>query len=149
MIHWIPPGKIETKKRLPPQPTKIPARLLTFLRYARKRTRQYVIEVEGQPVGDVKTGLNGAATRAGIQRPIPDNVHAHTLRHTCITWLLLGRPARGAQPAVPAESPWRICKYVGISLKMIEDNYGHLITANFQGMHEPAEARRRVGGGGR
>src|SRR5690606_31087229 len=51
-IDFRPAGKAQTKKRRAVIP--IPRRLLTFLRLARKRTRQYVIEVDGKPVKSIK-----------------------------------------------------------------------------------------------
>lgn len=131
LIHWIPPGKKQTKKRLPPKPTRIPRRLLTFLRYARRRTRHFVIEIDGAPVGDVKNGIKGAARRAGIQRPIPENIHPHSLRHTCITWLL--------QAGWPM---WKVSGYCGISMKLLEKVYGHHCTTHYDDVDEAFAARR-------
>jgi integrase len=114
MIHWNPPGAPLSKKRRPPKPTRIPRKLRLFLRYARRRTSRYVIEIDGRRVSSVKKGMAAAAQWAGIQRPSPDNVHPHTTRHTCITWLLQA-----------GEPRWNVAGYCGISLEMLEQVYGH------------------------
>ncbi|MFP3945260.1 MAG: tyrosine-type recombinase/integrase, partial [Alphaproteobacteria bacterium] len=67
--------EIQTKKRKPPCP--LPAYLWRMCRYARRRTRKYVIEqkvknpatgrVEPAPVGDIKKAFEGAAIKAGFR----------------------------------------------------------------------------------
>lgn len=66
-------SEVRTRKRKPPAP--IPARLLRFLRYARRRTARYVLEQERagggdegpRPVADLKRGFASAAIRAGFR----------------------------------------------------------------------------------
>ena len=97
----------ETNKRRSIIP--IPSRLKIFLRQARQRTRQYVLEFEGQPIGDPKKALGTAGQRAGLS-----HVYSHLLRHTAVTWLV--------QAGVPL---WEVAGWVGMSVEMIERVYGH------------------------
>ncbi|MBY0431917.1 MAG: site-specific integrase, partial [Rhodospirillales bacterium] len=100
-------GRATTNKRRSHIP--IPARLLTFLRHARARTRQYVIEFEGKPVANVRRSFSRSCADAGLK-----NVTPHTLRHTAVTWLV--------QSGV---SLWEVAQWVGMSVDMIEQVYGH------------------------
>lgn len=59
----------------------IPAPLRFFLDKARQRTERYVLEYEGRPIGNLSGSLKTAGKRAGIE-----NVHAHLLKHTTVTW---------------------------------------------------------------
>jgi integrase len=47
------------------------------------------------------------------------DVTPHTLRHTAITWML--------QAGVPI---WEVSAFAGMTVKMIEDTYGHATVAN-------------------
>lgn len=73
-------GQAETKKKRGAIP--VPRRLLTVLRFARQRTRQFVFESRGELVKDVKKSLATAWKNAGLE-----HVHAHLLKHTAVTWL--------------------------------------------------------------
>lgn len=85
-----------------------------------------VMHFAGNPiVGRPRTGFAGCVADAGL----PDEITPHWLRHTAATWLMEG----GADP-------WEAAAYLGMSPKMLEDNYGH---------HRPdyqANARRASGG---
>ena len=113
----------------------ISRKLAILLRYLRKRTRQYVLEANGQPIGDIKHSFASACQRAAdlararaakaktaaerqawersaarLGRAIP-----HTLRHTAVTWLVTkGRPLAD------------VGAWVGMSTEMVERVYGHL-----------------------
>jgi len=131
----------QTRKRRARIP--IPRRVATFLPYLRKRTRQYVLEWHDQRIGNIKKAFNGACRRAAWLaikrgRGLPKS-HAkrrelaqsarklraatpHTLRHTCVTWLV----AKG----VPFAD---IGAWVGMTAAMVERVYGH---------HSPAQHQR-------
>jgi integrase len=72
-------------------------------------TCAYVIEHGGKPVASVKTGFNAAARRGGVQ-----SVSPHTLRHTAVTWMVMG--------GVPMPM---VARYAAMSLHMVETRYGH------------------------
>lgn len=88
----------------------IPDRLLTLLHFARKRTRQHVIEYEGQPIDDVKRAMGKAADIAKIGR-----VNTHMLKHSAISYLL----GQGV-------SIWAVSRWTATSVATIEKVYGHL-----------------------
>ena len=107
-IYWQPTGRRKTKKRRP-RATPIPRHLLRFLRHARNRTQRYVIEVDGKPVKNIKRSFNTACRNAGLEDVTP-----HTLRHSCVTWLLL-----------KSVSAWDVGEWVGMSEEMVRRRYGH------------------------
>lgn len=80
IIDFRRAGQAETKKKR--GAILIPRRLLTVLRFARQRTRQFGFESRGEPVKDVKKSLATAGKNAGLE-----HVHAHLLKHTAVTWL--------------------------------------------------------------
>ena len=100
-------GERRTKQKRSLVP--IPRRLRVFLELARKRTRQYVVEYNGQPIVDPKRALATAGRVAGL-----GHVHSHLLRHTAVTWLV--------QDGVPL---WEVGRWVGMTSDMIERVYGH------------------------
>lgn len=105
---FIPqPGKIETKKRQPA--VRLPRRLLSHLKRWRKSGQRFVVEWRGQPVARMDHGFRDAVQAAGLQ-----DVSAHTLKHTAITWLL--------QRGVPI---WDVAGYTGTSPQTIARVYGH------------------------
>lgn len=94
-IDFAPIGTRRTAKRkVKGQP--IPARLLTFLRLARRRGTDlgYVVHDRGTRIKDIGGGWNGDAKKAGngsfgsaCKRAGLQGVSPHTLRHTCGTWM--------------------------------------------------------------
>jgi len=89
-IDFNAAGRRQTKKRCPTIP--IPPRLLPFLKAARKRTRQYVLEYNGKRVGNPRKAFADACARAGLEEVTP-----HTMRHTAATWQAHSRtPSREA-----------------------------------------------------
>lgn len=131
-------GKVlsQTKKRRPNASAH--PRLMTFLGYARRRAERiaakknvevgkYVIEHRGGPLRSVKKSFSEACARAGIE-----GATAHTMKHTCITWLLRDK--------VPA---WQVAGVTATSLATIERVYGHHIQDDLQDALK-ATLRRRV-----
>jgi len=101
------------KRRVHGQP--IADRLMTFLRYAAKRTRRedssgYVIEYGGQPTKSLKKSFRGAVKRAGLDK----KTTPHTLLHTGITHLLQS----GADI-------YDVAAYVAKSVDVIQRVYAH------------------------
>jgi integrase len=80
-INFNPAGRKQTKKRRPE--IRIPKRLLRFLKAARKRSRQYVVEYEDARVVKLRRSFATACRAAKLG----DDVTPHTLRHTCATWM--------------------------------------------------------------
>jgi integrase len=107
LIDFNPVGRIASNKRRSRIP--IPRRLVTFLKYARRRTSQYVIEYECNSVADVKKSFAAACNRAGLTDVTP-----HTLRHTAATWLV--------QHGIGL---WEVSGYLSMSMQTIERVYGH------------------------
>jgi integrase len=113
----------------------IPRRLVLFLRYLRKRMRQYVLEWNGKRLLNVKRSFSTACRNAAwlaiafgkkYRRGHPERrkltasarklrqASPHTLRHTCTTWLV----AKGLPYA-------DVGSWVGMSAEMVERTYGH------------------------
>lgn len=103
-----PEDRIETNKRQPPCP--LPAKLIAHLRRARKSTTRYAIEYQGERVKKLRRSWRSACDVAGLGA----DVTPHTLRHTAVTWLLQRKVKM-----------WEVAGYVGMSEKMVRDNYGH------------------------
>jgi integrase len=101
-------GRVETNKRQPPCP--LPAKLIAHLRRARRQTMRFVIEYESRPVQKLRRSWRSACGAAELGA----DVTPHTLRHTAVTWRL----QRGVKI-------WEVAGYVGMSEKMVRDNYGH------------------------
>lgn len=79
----------------------------------------------GAPIaGRIRTGFENCVADAGLD----GEISPHWMRHTCATWLM------EADVQV-----WEAAAYVGMTAKMLEDNYGH---------HRPshqARARKALG----
>jgi integrase len=101
-------GEIDTNKRRVPAP--IPDRLLPHLKRWRRMTSIGPVEYAGRLILKQRKGWDRARKLAGLG----DEVTPHTLKHTCITWLLQNR--------VPI---WEVAGFVGTSEKVIRDTYGH------------------------
>ena len=133
LIYWWPQQRRKTKsKKRRPRAVPIPRRLLTFLWYARRRTRQYVVEVERKrPDGNtekarahnIKRSFATAAKKAGFvdertkgleKKDQKAEFSPHVLDHTAITWLV--------QSGTPL---WEVAGFAGRSLEIIESTYGH------------------------
>jgi integrase len=120
ILHRRAPNEAETKKKAPsvpladaPQANK----LWLHLRRWRRLTARFVIEHNGVNIKhDIIAAFEGACELAGLDFPPdhPQRVTPHTLRHTCVTWLLADGKSYG-----------QIGKYVGMSATMVERIYGH------------------------
>lgn len=106
-------GKRATNKRQPPAP--LPPRLLAHMRrWERKKIiANCFVEWHGQPVKSVKNAFARAVEVAKLDLT-DGNVTPHTLRHTAGTWLM----QRGADP-------WEAAGFLGMSVKVLIDTYGH------------------------
>jgi integrase len=112
----------ETSKRRPP--VSLPRGLHS--RVARwhdleKEDVSHVIHHKGQPVLRMKRAWNTVRKAAGLG----EDVTPHTLRHTCASWLLWGREARGARPAQKPLTIWEVAGVIGADASTIERVYGH------------------------
>ncbi|QWG14275.1 site-specific integrase [Bradyrhizobium sediminis] len=103
-------GKQETNKRQ--TPVRVPSRLLAHLRRWHRCgiIQRYFVEFNGQPVKSVKTAFKRAVTLAELGK----GVSPHTLRHTAATWLMQN-----------AADPWESAGFLGMSVKMLIEVYGH------------------------
>ena len=107
MMYRRGAGVVESRKRTPTIP--IPRPLLAHLRRWERNGARYVVEVDGQRVGSVKTAWRTALGEAGI-----DHCTRHDLRHTAITWSMMN-----------GIDKWAAAGFFGITLDMIEGTYGH------------------------
>ena len=97
----------------------IPRSLLAHMRRWERSGARYVVEVDGQSVGSVKTAFKRALAEAGI-----DHCTRHDLRHTAVTWAM----QNGADK-------WAAAGFFGLTLDMLERVYGH---------HHPEHMRSAV-----
>ncbi|MCA1433456.1 site-specific integrase [Bradyrhizobium sp. BRP20] len=103
-------GSSKTNKRQPTVP--IPVRLLAHLRRWHRidPEAKHFVEYNGRPITSVKTAFKSAVRLAGLG----PGISPHTLRHTAATWLM----QRGADP-------WQAAGYLGMSLEVLLNTYGH------------------------
>ena len=71
---------------------------------------KHFVEFNGRPVTSVKTAFRSAVRLAGLG----PRISPHTLQHTAATWLM----QRGADP-------WQAAGYLGMSLEVLLNTYGH------------------------
>ncbi len=112
LLYRAPRGHRKTKKRMPP--VRIHVRLLRLLRRWRDADMQKgiidVIHFRGKPIKKMRRSWPAIKKEVDLEQ----HVVLHTFRHTAVTWLL--------QAGVPA---WEVAGYVGMSVQMIENHYGH------------------------
>jgi len=122
VFHRRPSGEAETKKRKPS--ARIPDRLAGSLRRWRKADMQpeerddgtkpdpiaFVIHYRGAPVEKQRKSWAEACKLARLD----STVTPHILRHTAVTWMMLA-----------GNDPYDVASYVGMSVKMLDDVYGH------------------------
>lgn len=101
-------GERRTRKRREPCP--IPDRLRPHLERWRRLTINGPCEYAGEIIQRQKTGFEAARRLAKLG----DDVTPHTLKHTCITWML--------QADVPI---WEVAGFSSTGAKLIEQRYGH------------------------
>ena len=132
IIDFNAVARRQTNKRRPIVP--VPERLLRFLRYARQRTKRYVFEYEGKPVGSVKRSFATACRKGAdllrLRAADPrwearaaefldaasrlDQADIHTLRHTAATFLMqAGTSIEDAGP------------FLGMSAETLKRTYWH------------------------
>jgi integrase len=134
VMHRSGAGQRQSKKRQPP--VAIPARLLAHMKRWRlmdgngsQRTLiRSVIHWNGGRVDSVKKAFRSARENASIS----NDVTPHTLRHSCVTWLM--------QAGVDI---WQVAGFVGMTVEMVQRNYGHHHPA-FQKQAADAVTRRRA-----
>jgi integrase len=101
-----------TNKKQPP--AAIPNRLMAHLRRWHRIDGdlgvRWVVHYQGTKVRKLRRSWVTARDAAGFD----DNVIPHTLRHTAATWLM----QRGVEM-------WDAAGYLGMSVKMLEEVYGH------------------------
>ncbi len=109
VINWERQAGRRTNKRRGRNP--VNPKLLRHLRRIRKFGSDLgpVVQYNGRPVKDVKTGFSAACGRAGLKDVTP-----HTLRHTCATWLM----QRGV-------ATWQAAGYLGMTEETLIRVYGH------------------------
>lgn len=108
VFYRRPQGERETMKRRPP--ARLHPRLLAHLRRWERLgiSGQSVIEWNGQPILRVSKGYAAVSRAAGVKSS------PHVLRHTAVTWAM--------QNGAPM---YQAAEYFGMSVEMIERNYGH------------------------
>jgi integrase len=114
------PGTAENKQKRTP-PVKLGRRIMAHLRRWRRLegNAAFVCHYNGQRIQKMRRSWRTAVKAAGLG----NDVTPHTLRHTRATWLM--------QDGV---DPWEAAGHLGMSLEMLERNYGH---------HHP-EAQKRA-----
>ncbi|WP_083754540.1 tyrosine-type recombinase/integrase [Bradyrhizobium murdochi] len=102
-----------TNKRQPTVP--LPDRLLVHMRRwdDKKIIANHFVEWQGASVKSVKNGFARAVEVAKLDLS-DGNVTPHTLRHTAATW-----------PMQLGTAPWESAGYLGMSVKVPIDTYGH------------------------
>jgi len=80
-----------------------------------------VITWSGSRLLKMKRAWASVVKAAGLG---PD-VTPHVLRHSCASWLLWGRPAKGARPATPPLTIWDVAGVIGADASTVERTYGH------------------------
>jgi integrase len=107
------PGTAENKQKRTP-PVKLGARIQAHLRRWRRldgvTVNGFVVHYDGKRIQKMRRSWRTAARVAGLG----SDVTPHTLRHTRATWLM--------QAGVDY---WEAAGHLGMSLEMLERNYGH------------------------
>lgn len=123
-------GEADSAKRRTPAP--IPDRLTPHLTRWRGMTHTGPCEFDDRLTLRQKTGFNRARDLAKLG----DDVTPHTLKHTCITWLL--------QAGVPT---WEVAGFTGTSEEMIRRTYGHHDPAHLENAKKAFRGRFMGGSG--
>lgn len=113
VFYRLARGSQRTNKRQPPAP--LPDRLLVHMRrWVRLGiVKESFVEWNGKPIASVKKGFGRGVALAKLSTET-GNVTPHTLRHTAATWMMLA----GADP-------WRAAGWLGMSVEVLLDVYGH------------------------
>lgn len=124
-IHRRGTEERETRKRRRPCP--IPDRLLPHLRRWRRLTVTGPAEYAGETIQRQKTGFEAARRLAKLDT----DVTPHTLKHTCITWML--------QAGVPT---WEVAGFSSTSENLIRQRYGHHCPDHMENARKALSRRR-------
>lgn len=108
-LYRLAPGEVETKKRQPH--IRMPRKLWAHMRRWQTNQARWVIEHNGQGVGEIKTAWATALKGAGLEG---SGVKPHTLRHTAITWAM----QNGADI-------YEASGYFGVSVQTMMEVYAH------------------------
>jgi integrase len=108
LYYRRPENVAENKKRRPTVP--IPPRLLAHLRRWKRMGARYAVEWNGRPIKRLDESFRFLVDEVGLE----GQVTPHTLRHTCVTWLLQA-----------GKSPWEVAGFVGMSVATLQKTYGH------------------------
>lgn len=114
----------ETSKRGPPVriPPQLHGALVRWKRHDENLGgRVPVVNYKGHPVDRMKRAWNTVREAAGLG----EDVTPHTLRHTCASWLLWGREAKGARPAQKPLTIWEVAGVIGADATTVQKVYGH------------------------
>ena len=106
------PGTVESKQKRTP-PVKLGKRIIAHLRRWRSLDGNAVVFIchyDGKRIQKMRRSWRTAAKTAGLG----NDVTPHTLRHTRATWLMQAGVDR-----------WEAAGHLGMSLEMLERNYGH------------------------
>ena len=80
-----------------------------------------LVHYHGQPIAKMKRAWATVVKAAGLG---PD-VTPHVLRHTCASWLLWGREAKGMRPETKPLTIWDVAGVIGADASTVERTYGH------------------------
>jgi len=80
-----------------------------------------IIHVNGHPIAKMRRAWNTVRKAAGLG----GDVTPHTLRHTCASWLLWGREAKGLRPATRPLTIWETAEVLGADASTVSRVYGH------------------------
>lgn len=119
----------DTRKARPPCP--IPEALVAHLHRWRRLTVMGPCEYAGRTIQRQKTAFDAARRLARLG----EDVTPHTLKHTCITWML----RRG----VPI---WEVAGFTGTSEKTIREVYGHHCPDHMEAARTALSPRKRNSG---
>lgn len=114
VIHRRGERETESNKRRPS--SRLPSILMRSLASWRaadlgqKVPVAYVVHYRGQPVEKQRKSWAEACAKAKLGK----DVTPHVLRHTAVTWMMLN-----------GNDPYDVAAYVGMSVKMLDDVYGH------------------------
>ena len=107
IMHRRAANEVVTNKRQPPIP--LPRQLLAHMRRWERNGARWVVEIDGQRVGNLKKAWTTALAASGIE-----HCTRHDLRHTAITWAM----QRGMDR-------WQASGYFGLTMEMLERVYAH------------------------
>lgn len=121
-------GSSATNKRQPTVPLR-PELLAHMRRWHRLGiSRRSIIEKDGKPIRGFYRGFVHARDLAGLGKEITP----HTLRHTCISWLLMAGISKD-----------EVSEYCGVSVQIIDKHYKHYMEGHFDGVLNVRFGRRR------